>query len=168
MLGMGFVYNWSGLMAARWFLGVTEAGLFPGVNFYLSCWYKRNEFGVRAAIFFSAAALAGSFGGLLAAAIQNMDGIRGISGMSQCLSNCTSRKMWHTNDMQQVGRGSSSSKASLQSLSASSLSGWCTISQPKPDSYPRTIERVFCSDSRGTTSHRPITKTLSSSTFGQL
>ena len=48
MLGMGFVKNWSGLMAARWFLGLTEAGLFPGVNYYLSCWYKRSEFGVRA------------------------------------------------------------------------------------------------------------------------
>ncbi|KAL7786804.1 major facilitator superfamily domain-containing protein [Trichoderma afarasin] len=80
MLGMGFVKNWSGLMAARWFLGAAEAGLFPGVNYYLSCWYKRNEFGVRAAIFFSAAALAGSFGGLLAAAIEKLDGKRGIAG----------------------------------------------------------------------------------------
>lgn len=80
MVGMGFVYNWSGLMAGRWFLGVTEAGLFPGVNYYLSCWYRRREFGVRAAIFFSAAAIAGSFGGLLAAAIQNMDGVAGLSG----------------------------------------------------------------------------------------
>lgn len=80
MLGMGFVTSWSGLMAGRWFLGVAEAGLFPGINYYLSCWYKRNEFGVRAAIFFSAAALAGSFGGLLAAAIQKMDGLRGIAG----------------------------------------------------------------------------------------
>ncbi|KAK3393353.1 major facilitator superfamily domain-containing protein [Podospora didyma] len=80
MLGMGFVYNWSGLMAARWFLGLTEAGLFPGVNYYLSCWYKRSEFGVRAAVFFSAAALSGSFGGLLAAAIESMDGIGGKPG----------------------------------------------------------------------------------------
>lgn len=54
--------------------------LFPGVNYYLSCWYKRSEFGVRAAIFFSAAAISGSFGGLLAAAIENMDGIGGIEG----------------------------------------------------------------------------------------
>ena len=80
MLGMGFVTNWSGLMAARWFLGLTEAGLFPGVNYYLSCWYKRSEFGIRAAIFFSAAALSGSFGGLLAAAIELMDGIGGRPG----------------------------------------------------------------------------------------
>lgn len=45
-----------------------------------SCWYKRKEFGIRAAIFFSAAALAGSFGGLLAAAIANMDGVGGKPG----------------------------------------------------------------------------------------
>ena len=80
MLGMGFVHDFNGLMVARWFLGMTEAGLFPGVNYYLSCWYKRNEFAVRAAIFFSAAALSGSFGGLLAAAIQNMNGVGGYAG----------------------------------------------------------------------------------------
>lgn len=97
MTTMGLVHDFSGLMAAvsiilsqldgkktdiiqRWWLGVAEAGLFPGVNYYLSCWYKRSEFGIRAAIFFSAAALAGSFGGLLAAAIAQMDGIGGKPG----------------------------------------------------------------------------------------
>jgi len=80
MTFMGFVTNWSGLMAARWWLGVAEAGLFPGINYYLSCWYRREEFGVRAAIFFSAAAVSGSFGGLLAAAIEKMDGLGGRPG----------------------------------------------------------------------------------------
>ncbi|CAI7572071.1 unnamed protein product [Penicillium pancosmium] len=69
-------------MAVRWFLGLSEAGLFPGVGYLLSCWYKRSELGVRMAIFFSAAALAGSFGGLLAAAIAKMDGIGGKSDWS--------------------------------------------------------------------------------------
>lgn len=73
----GLVQNFPGLAAVRWFLGLAEAGLFPGVNYYLSCWYKRTEFGVRAAILFSAAAIAGSFAGLLAAAIAQMDGIGG-------------------------------------------------------------------------------------------
>jgi hypothetical protein len=50
------------------------------VNYYLSCWYKRSELGFRAALFFSAAALAGSFGGLLAAAIALMDGVGGKDG----------------------------------------------------------------------------------------
>ena len=68
------------MMTARFFLGMAEAGLFPGINYYLSCWYKRDEFGIRAAIFFSAAAVSGSFGGLLAAAINQMDGIGGKKG----------------------------------------------------------------------------------------
>ena len=54
--------------------------MFPGINYYLSCWYKRNELGIRAAIFFSAAAVSGSFGGLLAAAIGKMTGIGGKGG----------------------------------------------------------------------------------------
>jgi MFS family permease len=80
MTCMGLVHNYSGLAATRFFLGVAEAGLFPGVNYYLSCWYKRCEFGIRAAIFFSAAAFAGSFGGLLAAAISLMKGVGGKPG----------------------------------------------------------------------------------------
>lgn len=80
MTTMGLVHNWSGLMAARFFLGLAEAGLFPGINYYLSCWYKRSEFGIRAAIFFSAAAVAGSFGGLLAAAITKMSGVGNKKG----------------------------------------------------------------------------------------
>ncbi|KAL8648712.1 MAG: hypothetical protein Q9226_005887 [Calogaya cf. arnoldii] len=80
MTTMGLVHNFQGLMAARFWLGLAEAGLFPGINYYLSCWYKRNEFGIRAAIFFSAAAVSGSFGGLLAAAIAQMDGVGGKDG----------------------------------------------------------------------------------------
>lgn len=61
---------------------------FPGVQFYLSCWYKRKEFGVRSAIFFSAAALSGSFGGLLAAAIANMNGLGGKAGWAWIVPPC--------------------------------------------------------------------------------
>lgn len=82
MTCMGLVHNYAGLMAARFFLGLAESGLFPGIGYFLSCWYRRVEFGVRMAIFFSAAALAGSFGGLLAAAIAQMDGIGGKAGWS--------------------------------------------------------------------------------------
>lgn len=46
----------------------------------MSGWYKRNEFGVRAGIFFSAATIAGAFGGLLSYAINKMNGIGGYEG----------------------------------------------------------------------------------------
>ncbi|TFK48566.1 MFS general substrate transporter [Heliocybe sulcata] len=77
MTVQGLVHNYGGLLGMRWMLGMFEAGLFPGVNYYLSCWYRRSEFGIRAAIFFSAATVSGAFGGLLAAAISKMDGIGG-------------------------------------------------------------------------------------------
>jgi len=77
MTMQGLVHNFHQLLGLRWLLGTFEAGLFPGVNYYLSCWYKRSEFGLRAAIFFSAATVSGAFGGLLAAAISNMDGVGG-------------------------------------------------------------------------------------------
>lgn len=80
MVTMGLCHNFGGLVTARIFLGLFEAGLFPGVNFYLSAWYTRREFGIRAAIFFSAAALAGSFGGLLAAGIHEMADVGGKPG----------------------------------------------------------------------------------------
>ena len=49
---MGVVQNYAGLMTARIFLGVTEAGLFPGVAYYLTNWYKREEIQLRQAMFF--------------------------------------------------------------------------------------------------------------------
>jgi MFS family permease len=63
---LGVVQNYAGFISARFFLGLAESGLFPGVVFYLSMWYKRNEQHYRVALFFSAASLAGAFGGVLA------------------------------------------------------------------------------------------------------
>lgn len=56
-------------------LGVTESGLFPGVVYYLSMWYKRSERQYRITVFFSCASLAGAFGGILAWGIGHMVGI---------------------------------------------------------------------------------------------
>ncbi|UZJ56119.1 hypothetical protein CBS101457_005439 [Exobasidium rhododendri] len=80
MLSQGLVTSYGGLLTARFFLGVTEAGLFPGANYLLSGWYARREFGLRASIFFSAATISGAFGGLLSAAIHNMNGVGGYEG----------------------------------------------------------------------------------------
>ncbi|KAK2013421.1 major facilitator superfamily transporter [Colletotrichum eremochloae] len=77
---MGIVQNYHGLLVARVFLGVTEAGLFPGVAYYLTMWYCRHEIQLRQALFFSAASIAGAFSGLLAFAIGKMDGIGGLEG----------------------------------------------------------------------------------------
>src|SRR5947209_1839843 len=73
MVSMGLVHNLSGLIISRVFLGLMEAGFFPGVAFYLSCWYLRVEHSFRLAIFFAMATMAGAFGGLLAFGIGKME-----------------------------------------------------------------------------------------------
>jgi MFS family permease len=77
---LGVCQSFGGFVAARFFLGVTESGLFPGVVFYLSMWYKRTETLYRVALFFSAASLAGAFGGILAYGIGFMKGVGGQNG----------------------------------------------------------------------------------------
>ncbi|KAI7881294.1 MFS general substrate transporter [Lichtheimia hyalospora FSU 10163] len=80
MACMAAVHNAAGLLASRFFLGITEAGLFPGVIFYLTLWYTRKEQATRLALFFGCSTLAGAFGGVLAYGIMQMDGIRGMHG----------------------------------------------------------------------------------------
>ncbi|KAK4984727.1 hypothetical protein LTR66_008395 [Elasticomyces elasticus] len=77
---MGLVQNYHGLLSARIFLGIAEAGLFPGVVYYNTMWYCRYEVQVRQAIFFSAASIAGAFSGLLAYGISFMNGVGGLAG----------------------------------------------------------------------------------------
>ncbi|KAK4463047.1 putative high-affinity nicotinic acid transporter [Cladorrhinum samala] len=77
---MGIVHNYAGLMAVRSALGLAEGGLFPGITYYITMWYRRHECGLRMAIFFSAATAAGAFGGLLARGILEMRGTAGLSG----------------------------------------------------------------------------------------
>lgn len=37
---MGIVKSYEGLLVARVFLGVTEAGLFPGVSLFSEVWWE--------------------------------------------------------------------------------------------------------------------------------
>lgn len=60
------VYNWAGLLALRWFLGMAESAFFPLVIYYQTQFYRRGELARRLAIFYAASNIAYAFGGLLA------------------------------------------------------------------------------------------------------
>lgn len=77
---MGIVQNFKGLFITRFFLGVCEAGLFPGIAYYLTHWYKRSELNLRQSMFFSSASIAGAFSGILAYGISKMKGVAGLNG----------------------------------------------------------------------------------------
>ncbi|GJE85450.1 MFS general substrate transporter [Phanerochaete sordida] len=76
----GTVTSYSGLVACRFFLGLFEGGLLPGMSLYLSEFYPRLKLQFRISVFFAAASLAGAFSGLLAAAITKMEGVGGKHG----------------------------------------------------------------------------------------
>ncbi|KAI6128321.1 major facilitator superfamily domain-containing protein [Pisolithus croceorrhizus] len=76
----GLVTGYTGLLFCRFFLGLTQGGLFPGLVLYLSSFYPRERLQIRITAFFASTSLTGAFSGLLAAAITKMDGVGGKPG----------------------------------------------------------------------------------------
>ncbi len=77
---MGIVKSFGGLVAARFCLGIAEAGFFPAATFLLTLWYRRFELQSRMVMFYAGSCMAGAFSGLLAFGISYMDGVAGLAG----------------------------------------------------------------------------------------
>jgi MFS family permease len=67
-----FVQTYGGLLAVRFFLGICEGGVLPGIAYYLSTFYRRRELLLRVSIMIMGSSMAGAFGGLLAAALSQI------------------------------------------------------------------------------------------------
>ncbi|KAJ5101242.1 hypothetical protein NUU61_003464 [Penicillium alfredii] len=68
-----FVTDIHSASGVRFLLGMFEAGLLPGIAYYLSRWYRRSELAFRLSLYIVMAPLAGAFGGLLASGILTLD-----------------------------------------------------------------------------------------------
>ncbi|KAJ5795878.1 uncharacterized protein N7518_004418 [Penicillium psychrosexuale] len=68
-----FVTDMRSASGVRFLLGMFEAGLMPGIAYYLSRWYRRSELAFRLSLYIVMAPLAGAFGGLLASGILMLD-----------------------------------------------------------------------------------------------
>lgn len=71
--------NAPGLLTARFFLGLPEAGVVPACIMYFSMWYKPSERAFRIAIFHSANALASAVSAFVAAGIGHLQGHNGLN-----------------------------------------------------------------------------------------
>jgi len=69
-----------GFYAARFLLGVAEAGFFPGIILYLTFWFPREYRARFTAIFMTAIPLSSTFGGPLSGFILGLDGAGGLRG----------------------------------------------------------------------------------------
>lgn len=68
----GAVQNAAGIFACRFFLGIVEAGLFPGIIYFTSSFYPKKQQAIRLGLFWSFSALSGAFGGVLAYGISQI------------------------------------------------------------------------------------------------
>jgi len=68
-----FCNNKASVSAVRFLLGMFEAGMLPGIAYYMSRWYRRSELAFRLALYIVMAPVAGAFGGLLASGILKLD-----------------------------------------------------------------------------------------------
>src|SRR5665647_341437 len=79
-MSMMFISGKSGFYLVRFFLGVAEAGFFPGVILYLTYWYPAKERARIVALFASGAVLAGVIGSPLSGSILGLQGKGGLEG----------------------------------------------------------------------------------------
>ncbi|XTI91161.1 putative MFS transporter [Cenococcum geophilum] len=78
-MGLGGTHSYGAVTGVRFLLGVFEAGLVPGLVYYLTFWYRTDERSIRVAAILASATLAGAFGGAIAYGVGHMDGTSGLS-----------------------------------------------------------------------------------------
>ncbi|KAK4915774.1 hypothetical protein LTR49_016143 [Elasticomyces elasticus] len=77
-IGTAFVHNRAQACGVRFVLGIFEAGMLPGIAYYMSRWYRRSELAFRLSLYIVMAPLAGAFGGLLASGILKLSHFGGL------------------------------------------------------------------------------------------
>lgn len=94
-MGLSGAHNFATVAALRFLLGAFEAGLFPGLVYFITFWYKSEERSIRVAFILASATLAGAFGGAIAFGVGHIDQVGGLSawrwlfiieGLPSCLS----------------------------------------------------------------------------------
>jgi MFS family permease len=78
VMAIAAVQNYSGLITARFFLGIPECGVVPASITYFSFWYKPTERAWCIGVFNAANSLAPAVSGFLAVGIDNFHGAGGL------------------------------------------------------------------------------------------
>lgn len=78
--GTALITGETSFVAVRFLLGIAEAGFFPGVAYFMTCWFPAFYRGRMMGIFFACGAFAGVLGGPLGASLLKLNGSFGIAG----------------------------------------------------------------------------------------
>jgi ACS family tartrate transporter-like MFS transporter len=75
-----FVTGETSFICARFLLGIAEAGYFPGVTYFMMCWFPGRHRGRMMGFFFAASAISSVIGAPLSANLLRLDGWFGVAG----------------------------------------------------------------------------------------
>ncbi|KAF2421055.1 putative MFS transporter Liz1/Seo1 [Tothia fuscella] len=64
----------------RFFIGLAESTFYPGMQYIIGSWYRKDELAKRSCIFHTSSALGTMFSGYLMAGVYKLDGIHGYKG----------------------------------------------------------------------------------------
>ncbi|MCJ1419397.1 hypothetical protein MMC32_005752 [Xylographa parallela] len=70
----------SQLYALRFLVGLAESTFYPGMQYIIGSWYRKDELAKRSCIFHTSSAIATMISGYLMAAVYNLDGRGGMAG----------------------------------------------------------------------------------------
>ncbi|CAG8961285.1 hypothetical protein HYFRA_00013564 [Hymenoscyphus fraxineus] len=68
------------IYAVRFFIGLAESGFYPGMQYIIGRWYRKDELAKRSCLFHVSSALAAMFSGYLMTGMIQLDGIHGLAG----------------------------------------------------------------------------------------
>ena len=75
-----FIAGETSFVVVRFLLGIAEAGFFPGVAYFMTCWFPAHYRGRMMGIFFAFGAFASVVGGPLGANLLKLNGALGMAG----------------------------------------------------------------------------------------
>ena len=68
------------LYVLRFFIGLAESTFYPGMQYIIGSWYRKDELAKRSCIFHTSSALGSMFSGYLMAAVYHLNGVGGYHG----------------------------------------------------------------------------------------
>ena len=70
----------SSIYAVRFLIGLAESSFYPGMQYVIGSWYRRDELAKRSCIFHTASAIGSMFSGYLMAGVYHLGGKGGLHG----------------------------------------------------------------------------------------
>ena len=84
------------IYAVRFLVGLAESTFYPGIQYIICSWYRKDELAKRSCIFHTSSAIGSMFSGYLMAAVYHLGGTSGFKGWQWYVKLETRQESWQT------------------------------------------------------------------------